>query len=329
MIVEIRFWLFLSLLALIQTNSFAQACCSGGTPITGSLNLQSLRAQSGFLDLQYDFNTQSDLVSGSELLNNNPRTRNTHSVLIRSGISPWKRWTLSGLFSLIRQEERTNRIGGGEDVKIAEGIGDMLLLLQYELMDKEYFGWLLASGIEIPIGKTDVNDEKLKLPLHPDLQPGRGALAYLFASSVQFRRIWSPTSSFFLNLSYRISRLSDRYEGLQKYRFGNECRVISGVSEQLNIGRIIIEPAVSFMYRRTEQDEVNGFDSPNTGGHWLHLRTGLSIPIHPRFTISGFWETPVYRDLHNTQLTTSTLIRIMFRYNYLWNQNQIQNPTSL
>ena len=62
-----------------------QACCSGGTPLSGSLGLQNLEGQSVLLEVNYDYNTQHDLVSGSSKLNDNPRRRNTHSILLRGG----------------------------------------------------------------------------------------------------------------------------------------------------------------------------------------------------------------------------------------------------
>lgn len=293
-----------------------QACCSGGTPLSGSLGLQNMEAGGGLVELNYDYNTQHDLVAGAEELGDNPRRRNTHSLLLRAGYAFNERWTLLGIFSWIRQEEVTQRQSGGKGLKEAQGIGDAVLFGQYNLLTNSSLSLLLGAGAEIPVGGTGRVDAETGLPLHPDLQPGRGAWAFLGGARLTLFQVLRPTTSFTSNLTYRLTTPADRYQGLQEYEFGNELRLLTGFADRFTLGTTFFDPSLLLLYRHTVPDKTNGFDTPNTGGHWVHFRPGFEWVLGPGFQVGAFGEMPLYRNLKGTQLTTTARVRVTFRYTF-------------
>lgn len=302
---------FYSLLLLLPAFAFAQACCSGGTPLSGALGLQQLTGGSGLLELNYDYNTQRDLVAGSTLLGDNPRRRHTHSLLLRGVYSFSDRWTLLGLFSLVRQEEVIDRPTGERGHKEAQGAGDASLFGQYALVARPRTSLLVGAGLTLPVGATGRVDAETGLPLHPDLQPGAGAWDGLAGIRLTLS---ANNLSVTANATYRLTTPSDRYQGRQRYEFGDELLLFTGFDYRLSIGQGILEPSLLLRYRFTTADRTDSIETPNTGGHWLHLRPGLGYAPTPRFRVAAFGEVPLYRRLKGTQLTTTARLRLTLSY---------------
>jgi hypothetical protein len=317
--------LLFTAVVFVTSSLSAQGCCSGGTPLSGSLGLQATRKGAIMTDLNYDYNTQRSLVSGSDQLGDNPRVRNTHSAIARLGYAFNDKWMATGLLSFIRQEEVTTLNTGGTKSKRAEGIGDAVVFAQYTLLAKEKLTVLLATGVEIPLGSTTATDAETGLPLHPDLQAGRGAWSLINSAMLTVNDILRPTTILSLQATYRNTTPADRYEGLQEYRFGNELRLLAGLSDQLLLGTVLLDPSFFVLYRHTQVDEINGLPSPNTSGNWIHLRPGVEWPIHPDLRFGGFVEFPVWWDLEGTQLTTSFRTRFSLRYTFGGMKNGVRS----
>ena len=291
-----------------------QACCSGGTPLSGSLGLNQQYGGTWSLGLLYDYNTQTYLVSGNEPLTDNPRQRNTHAILARVGYAINNKWSVTGLFSTVRQDEVTTRLSGGESIIRAEGVGDAVLFGQYSLLNSLKYTILLGGGIEVPLGSTLEQNEATGLPLHPDLQPGRGAWSFLGGARAMAYGGLRPTTTWSLQFTYRYARPASRYEGLQAYGFGNELRVLAGVADRFDLRAFFIDPSLSVLYRHTAEDVVNGNTSPNTGGQWWHLRPSVQWVFSPQFQVVTFVEFPLFWNLEGTQLTTSLRGRLSVQY---------------
>lgn len=301
---------------LLPLGLLGQGCCSGGTPLAGSLGLEPLAAKQWQAEWILDYNTQNTLVSGRSELADNPRNRLTYASLLRLGYAFDNRWSVMGMLSWVRQEERIDRIAGGEVVNRAQGLGDLVLLSQYAFVQKERMSLLGGLGIELPTGETLDANPDTGIPFHPDMQAGRGAIAFLGSTSFAYSGLIRPTGTFLTQVTYRVGRPADRYEGLQSYQFGNELRVLTGYSDQLLIGEQLFVPSIMALFRSTGEDLINGLPSPNTGGQWLHLRPGLQWPVTPQWEIRGFVEFPLAWNLEGTQLTTSLRARLSLRYSW-------------
>lgn len=285
----------------------AQGCCSGGVPISGNLALPAGNAGSWQFMLTYDYNRLRDLYQGTERLDDDTRLRVTHSWLLESSYGFSDRFTVSGLFSFVRQERRITALAGREDFTANNGPGDLILLARYNLFKPEKVRnteIVLGLGPKVPLGRTDYTDNR-GLLLPPDLQPGTGAWDAVLWSFFAQRNLLRPTMGFTAIPTLRITGTNQRYNDSQSYRFGNEFQTIFGFSDRFTFRTIFLDPQLMFRFRTTSPDLAEGETFPNTGGTWLHILPGFNLGLSPNVNFRFNAEIPLYRRLTGTQLTTS------------------------
>ncbi|MEO1626504.1 MAG: hypothetical protein AAFV25_15220 [Bacteroidota bacterium] len=293
-----------------------QGCCSGGSPISGNLNIGAANSRSFSLNLTYDYNHLADLVSGSKELDDKLRRRINHSVLLRVKYAFSDRLSLIALFNLIRQEERVRSTSpNAEDTfRKAEGVGDIITVLQYQLWRAQGHTLILAGGLKWPTGRTTIADEETGIVLNPDLQPGTGS--YDFTASLYYGMEHWLFNGNRLNatFTYRISSEAERFNGLQTYQFGDELFVDIGISFPVVLAKQLLYPEFSFRYRYQTEALNDRAGAPNTGGHWLYATPGFRWAFNNRWSAFAFSEIPIYRNLVGVQLTTSYRVGAGIQY---------------
>lgn len=309
-------WLLLGICIgnTIYSPLFSQGCCSGGVPISSNLGLGA--GESGTLQFQftYDQNTLKDLLFADEILNDDRRTRNTRSLILETSYDIRKGFSISSLFSIVRQERIIQTLSADEDITINNGLGDGIILLRYNFLqgDKHLDSdFMLGLGPKFPIGQADFKDNR-GITLPADLQPGTGAWDAMFWTNFTRRRIIRESMSVNLTATYRATGTNADFNGSQAYKFGNEFQVQVGVQDQLLVGRLIIDPILGLQYRTVSADKINGNIFDNTGGHWLYLRPGLNLNLSQSSSIRLSGAIPLYRYLEGTQLSTSYRFAITF-----------------
>ncbi|MEM1321881.1 MAG: hypothetical protein AAGG75_16595 [Bacteroidota bacterium] len=306
--------LFLLLVGL-PTLSWSQACCSGGTPLAANLGVAGIDSRQLALRLTYDYNTQRDLVSNTRKLDDDRRTRNTHAVLLQGRYGFSKRWSGILIFSWVRQEEENQSLTGASSFTKAEGIGDLIGLLQYEALAKGDWRMQVAGGLKAPLGRTDVADELTGFPLNADMQPGTGSWDVLGVLNLSRENLFKPGLTLITTATYRLTTEDLRFEGQQRYEFGNEWQILFGFSDQYVLGPRLFYPQLMVRYRQTAIDLTNGFNTPNTGGEWVHLVPGFQLGLNEALQLNFAAELPVFRKLRGTQLTTSYRMTAGMTYN--------------
>lgn len=322
-------YLLSMLLLVLGTNqTMAQACCSGGTPLAGSLGLQYLPQGSVLLEFNYDYNAQQDLVDGSIVLDQNPRRRNTHSLLLRGVYALNNRFSVFSLLSIIRQEEVTRPLSGGKRLLFAQGLGDAVFFGQYAFNDDQSkFQLLGGAGLTVPIGGVRATSPDTGLPLHPDLQPGTGAWDILLGVRLSQQHFIKQNLQLLAHFTYRATNPAQRYSGRQEYEFGDELRILFGGSDSYTTAMGIWSPSLLVLFRATAKDRTNGITSPNTGGQWWHLRPGIGLAFNPRWSVNAFGEFPLSRNLTGVQLSTSFRFRISLGFRLATGKQQL--PSTL
>lgn len=313
---------------LIPLSLFGQACCSGGTPLAGNIGLRPLRMGNIFIDLTYDYNTQQSLLAGSEILNDDRRERNTHAVLFRGGYALTDHLALSGIISWINEKENVDLLSGGINRFSATGIGDAIALVQYEPVKWRNKNLVFGTGVKFPLGRTDIADEETGLLLNPDLQPGSGSWDWILGVHFQQQHIFKDNLTLISSITARFNSEADRFGGQQPYQFGRELRVNLGVRDRYLIGRVLLDPSIMLLYRRTEMDQVNDSPVPNTGGNWIHLLPSLNWQVSTSFSVGASVEIPLYRDLMGTQLTTTRRMTLTIAYQLGQKTGFIDEPGS-
>lgn len=294
---------------------YGQACCSGGVPIASNIGLTTGQPKSLQLLLTYDYNNLLDLMNGSDLLNDKTRERATHSLLFEAGYAFNKRFSVSTLFSFVRQERRVTNLSSQQKVLVAtEGLGDIVLLLKYAPITNQKMQWTVGIGPKLPIGRTDFRGEN-QLILPADLQPGTGAWDGIVWSAFNRYHLFKKNLTFTAVTTIRLTGSNERFDGLQKYEFGDEFQLFFGFTDRYVVGKILVDPLLMFRYRRTTPDKAFDNEIPSTGGSWFYFVPGLNLAVNPNLSLRLSGDIPLYRNLEGTQLTTSYKLTTALFYN--------------
>ena len=322
---------FLICTSLTPLKFWAQACCSGGVPISSNLGLASTEVGYFQFQLTYDYNTLKDLMTFSERLNDDSRIRNTHSILLENSYEFTKAFSISSLFSYVRQERIITTLSQNEDITVNQGLGDAILLFRYKVLGRKESSrnqLLLGAGPKFPLGRADYTDSR-GITLPADLQPGTGAWDIMLWSNYAYQGLLGRENlSFNINSTTRLTTTNERYNGRQAYKFGNEFQIQVGLQDRFLLGSILFDPLLILRYRAVGFDKVNGNNFDNTGGHWLYLRPGLNINLDPQTALRFMGDIPVYRRLEGTQLTTSYRFAVSL-YRSLAFKKKKQSPFSI
>ena len=297
----------------IPLSIYSQACCSGGTPLAGNIGLRPMGARDVYLDLTYDYNRQGTLLNGSTILNDNRRERNTNSLLSRISYGITSRLAVTGILSWINEKEIVQAIAGTNQFS-ATGLGDAIVIAQFESLQKKDAFLIFGAGLKFPLGRIDIRDPETGLLLNPDLQPGSGSWDFVVAARFEKQHVWKDNLTLIAELTTRMNTEADRFEGQQAYQFGREYRINAGLRDRYLLGTIILDPVLNFLYRRTEVDQISGNEVPNTGGHWIHMMPGVNWQITPALAIGTSIAIPLHRSLTGTQLTTTNRFTLTLSY---------------
>lgn len=304
--------------------STAQTCCSGGVPLGGSLGLGAAESKSLQVLVTYDYNAINDLVSFSEQLEDDTRSRTTQSSIIEINYGLNQRWSLTGVVPFIRQT-RTIQAFAGEDFTAAQGIGDVVFLAKYRPFNPERFtnfDLVVAAGPKLPTARTDhVNNQGLTLAA--DMQPGSGSLDGIFWSYFQKNRLLNnPNLGLVGVTTFRYSGINNNYNGSQTYRFGNEFQFNLGLNYSLFLTRPV-DVFTFVRYRSQTEDQIDGGILPSSGGKWITAIPGVNIFLASNWSLRLSGDIPLYRKLEGTQLTTSYKFTAAMLFNIPFKGNEL------
>lgn len=309
---------FLSCCILLWTSistGLAQTCCSGGVPLSSNLGLPAAEAHNLQLALTYDLNILNALKEGTLSLDDRSRNRKTHSLLWQVGYTVSRKLAVDALLSYVRQERTINNDAGRNFVH-TEGLGDLVLLLKYRVWEsrQQSSQWTLGAGTKLPTGPSDRSND-LGIRLNADLQPGSGATDLIFWSQLTHIGLIRPSMGFFFTTSYNRRGINKDYLPIvdpntgvsrgQRYQFGNEWQIISGISDRLLAGKLILDPALSVRFRSVRYDRINDQRLPSTGGAWWFINPGITAWMSQRLSFNINAELPLYANIIGTQVSPS------------------------
>lgn len=289
-----------------------QTCCSGGVPISSNLGLPHADQGTFQLGISYDLNTLKTLKFGTEVLDDRTRRRQTHSALLTLGYSFSPRWSIDVLSSFVAQDRRIT-VNGSIDNDATSGLGDLVILPKFSLINNDKWNWTSGIGVKIATGASDLTDNQ-GLTIIADLQPGSGATDLIFWNQWVFPISSKPTTKLSGGLTYSVKGTNNEYLGTQAYRFGDELLLNLGVSDQFVISTTIIEPSLILRYRNAQIDVIDGFDLPNTGGQWLFLRPSIAVPLNNGVHTNLAFDVPLIANITGTQLSPTLRVNVSVRF---------------
>lgn len=304
---------------------YGQTCCSGGVPLSSNLGLPAGEKGALQLALTYDLNILETLKTGRQTLEDDARSRRTHSTIFEIGYSWSKKFSVDGFFSFVRQEREINQFGN-TNFSSTNGIGDAVVLFKYKVWESSEKGTLLQIGVgpKIPLGSSD-KKSPIGLTFNADLQPGSGAWdGVIFA---QFSTILKkrPSMSFLATSTYGIKGKNKSYFDVQTYQFGNEFQVSMGVSDRLLIGKSIIDPSLLFQFRNQTPDIIDGEDLPSTGGNWVFINPSFAYWATPDLSINVGVSLPLFSSITGTQVTPTMRFTTGIFYRLFTKQKELIN----
>lgn len=296
----IRFLFFLITIFFFNT-VYSQTCCSGGVPLSNNIGLPFLEKGGSQFGVFYDYNNLNTLNEGGKKLQDNSRLRITNSILFNFSYNITERLLVEGLISWVNQKREITQLSN-LNLDESSGIGDGVLLLRYMILNKENYSLIAGIGGKVPIGSTkEVND--LGIRLNADLQPGSNSFDILFTSTLIKRFNFRRTTNLIGRLTYRKTGVNSEYQEINEYKFGNEIQGFLGVSDSFLVWKQILNPSLSFKYRKAYADKLNNTKIANTGGDWLFLISSVSLKITPKINFSTSLEVPLYANVDGIQLT--------------------------
>lgn len=289
-----------------------QTCCSGGVPLSANLGLPPEEGHTLQINLNYDLNVLETLKAGAKTLDDNSRSRLTHSVLLQAGYSFSDRLSVDALFSWVRQE-RSIRQFGGEDFTATDGLGDGVFLVKYKLLATVQNQTVIsgALGVKAPFGRSDLRRTD-GLTINADLQPGSGAWDGIAWAQIVHALNSRPTMALSGTIVYSRKGGNAEYLGDQTYQFGNEWQATAAFSDRIATGKVILDPSLSLRYRHAGPDRFNGLEVPSTGGQWVFLNPGLSYWFNPDLAFNARVEIPLFADITGTQVSPTYRINAGF-----------------
>ncbi len=275
--------------------------------MSGNIGLPASDKGTWQFTLNYDWNNLETLKAGSDRLNDDSRRRETHSILVESGYSFSEKLSLDLFFSFVRQERTINQRGLAEDFTYTQGVGDAVALLKYSI----YPRLTLGLGLKLPVGSSD-RTRPGGLPLNADLQPGSGAWDQIIYANYTTSLKYRPSFTLLSTIIHRFTGTNSSYLSNSTYAFGDETQVIMGVADRILAGKLLLDPSLKFRFRKAARDQFDGQNFPASGGTFVFVNPGLSLPLTPKITYQINVELPLYAKVYETQLSPSIRVNTGF-----------------
>ena len=264
--------------------------------------------------LGYEYKGINLLIDNNQRLINDPRTRYGQNVSFKTDYILNERWALSATVPLIFQSRTTL-----SESESSFGLGDISLVSQYKLFQKEKLAIHLAAGLELPTGVVNHTGPS-SIFLSPDMQSGSGTFDVLIGGSLYYDKLFHPALSLSTELLYKRNGTNENFAGTdnfsgRRFGFGHETLASIGLQYQYvhSIGFFI--PDLAFKYRNGSPNREQATNAaPNSGGNWLSLPVGLSFVPDLDKSIRAFAEIPLLQNLSGLQITTSFTFGVQLRY---------------
>jgi hypothetical protein len=302
-IMRVKCHCVLLILGMLWQEASGQTCCSGGVPISNNIGGLPISSQKTWqFSLNGDANVLKTVKEGTRVLNDRARDRKTLSLLFKTGYSFTDKVFVEGLFSWVQQERTIQQATGFSDFDRSRGLGDAVILVNYNYLTIGNTKLIGALGSKMPTGSSDLKDDD-GLMLNADLQPGTGAWDGMVLHRIQASDKLKPSRFYFINGTFRFTGKNKNYLGSEHYRFGNEVQLLAGATDQFLIGSALISSGINVRYRSVRRDWFNNELLPNTGGTWLFLMPLIGWHISPDLVLNLNGELPLYANVKGTQLS--------------------------
>ncbi len=306
-------YVFVLLIVLNVVLSQAQTCCSAGAPLTSTFQIAQEGQKVLNLQLKYTYRSINRLVENRDILMNDPRTRLGNNLLLKADYSLNKKIALSVVLPYVFQSRTTS-----SEEQSSAGLGDVLLVGQYQQKVKEDFSLSYSAGAKLPTGQIDHRTDR-GIFLSPDMQSGSGTFDFLVGVNMGKRHFLKKNVSFNSSILYRKNTTNESFgktntSSGRSFKFGDEFIVDGTLSHQQLWGVWFATPYINLQYRASAANVEEEVDSPNSGGQWLSAQAGIQLAPKENFSFKVYGQVPFFQALEGTQITTDFEIGIEFNH---------------
>lgn len=285
-----RVSIFITFLFIVQSTFACDICgCSAGSYFIGPYP----HLQKKYVGIRYSFRTFFSRMADDPTAFSKDLYQTAELV---TGFSLGKRWQLMAFvpYNINRQQMEHHP-------HEEQGIGDVTLLTNYQLLNKFKNQLFVGGGIKVPTGHFN-----LGLANHPvpsaNVQPGTGSLdAILNITDVVQWSKWSLHS----NVNYKVNGTA------KEFRFGNRLNASAFISRML--GKM--NPYAGLQYEQLAANKFEGTFIENTGGHALLGTAGMNLQFG-KVNAGVNMQLPVTQNFSNNQ--TNAKLRGMLQLSFVF-----------
>jgi hypothetical protein len=184
--------------------------------------------------------------------------------------------------------------------EVYQGIGDPLLLSNYQVFNKTAFdstGYshrlFAGGGVKVPLG--DYHLEEGMDPLERAHLPGTGSWDFLLNANYlgKFEK-----TGFNVNLSYLITTEND-----ESFEFGNKINANATMYYRIDANStatLSLFPNAGMYFENAGEDKNNDMTIQNSGGSILYAHAGFDI-YYKRISFNSAFQLPVSQSLNQPQ----------------------------
>jgi len=228
----------------------------------------------------------------------------------------WGGWNIGKKFQILAFVPfNFNHQESDEGVVDLKGLGDVMLLANYKLLDIRpdsssksisHEVWI-GGGIKLPTGKFTID------PTNPDV------------AAVANTQLGSGSTDFLLNLMYNVhinklgitttANYKINTANKEEYKFGNKFLASSFFYYALPVSNIVISPNLGILYEHTEHSELSANKIDLTGGKILQGSVGAEIGIN-RLSIGFNTQLPIAQNFaeNQTKAKVKGMVHVSFAF---------------
>jgi hypothetical protein len=280
---------------LVQLSNACDICgCSHGGYFVGMFP----DFKRHFLGLRYSFrNYYSHIDTSAEFSKDHYQT-----LELWTGFNIGKRWQLMVFLPFNANKQKTD---DGGHAHTHDGFGDLTLIANYQLLQKEKHQVWAGAGIKLPTGKFKPEDDNELVPA-ANMEPGSGSTDFLLTATdiIQFGQ-WNVYS----NANYTINREA------MGFRFGNRLNASVLFARSIEGKKTVIIPNAGFYYENLASNKQSSQKIGSTGGQALSGSAGIDIRFG-KMNVGMNVQLPVAQNFSakQTEAKTRGMLQVIYMF---------------
>lgn len=268
------------------------------------------------LSVNYEYEHLGDAMYGTgpiPNINQEVTSMSTVSVFASYGVKDWFGAAVVLPFRSITNDkillpgQYDNQYQGGEYIRHAAGLGDVVLMLNFAPpLPESLPGLLFSAGVKLANGSTHAVDEYGER-FADLLQVGSGSMDPIFSVSL---------SRAFENLFFNgmlFTRIISR-ENVYGYKYGNEFQGIFSM-DYMHGDKLVAGVSMNHVYTSRDYFQY-GRIARKRGGTWLYLAPKLGIRATESLSLEARLPLPVYQNVNESQLTSDYQLHVGATYHF-------------